>query len=98
MASWVFSPMTAARVPYPVAASTYQRTREQRGDDWVTGDEGADNLYDRRGSDYVYGNEGNDYINTKDGNRDHVRCGPGRDSFTTDKINVVRDCEVPAMI
>ena len=66
------------------------------GDDWVTGDEGDDNLYDRHGSDYVYGNGGNDYINTKDGKRDHVNCGSGRDSFTTDRIDVVRNCEVPA--
>jgi Ca2+-binding RTX toxin-like protein len=67
------------------------------GDDWETGDEGDDNLYDRHGSDYVYGNEGDDYINTKDGKRDHVNCGSGRDTFTTDGIDVVRRCEVPAI-
>ena len=67
------------------------------GDDWVTGDEGDDNLYDRHGSDYVFGNEGNDYINTQDGKRDHVNCGSGRDSFTADSVDVVRNCEVPAL-
>ena len=39
----------------------------------------------------------NDYINTKDGKRDRVWCGPGRDSFTVDRIDVVSDCEVPAI-
>jgi hypothetical protein len=60
------------------------------------GDEGDDNLHDRHGSDYVYGNGGKYYINTKDGKRDHVDCGSGGDSFATDRIDVVRNCEVPA--
>ena len=67
------------------------------GDDYMHGDDGDDNLYDRHGSGYVYGDEGNDYINTKDGKRDHVNCGPGRDSFTTDSVDIVRNCEVPAI-
>jgi Ca2+-binding RTX toxin-like protein len=67
------------------------------GDDWAAGDEGDDHLYARHGSDYAYGNEGADYINTKDGKRDHVNCGSGKDTFTTDGIDVVRNCEVPAI-
>ena len=67
------------------------------GNDYFSGDYGDDNLYDRHGSDYLYGNDGQDYINAKDGNRDHVNCGSGRDSFTADAVDVVRNCESPAL-
>jgi len=67
------------------------------GDDYVYGRDGNDNLYDRHGYDEISGGKGNDYINVKDGKRDRIWCGPGRDSFTTDSIDVVRDCEVPAL-
>jgi Ca2+-binding RTX toxin-like protein len=67
------------------------------GDDRLTGDGGDDSLYDRRGSDHIYGNGGDDHIDTRDGQRDRVNCGPGRDTFTADKIDAVRNCEVPAI-
>ena len=67
------------------------------GNDYVYGRGGYDNLYDRRGYDEISGGYGNDYINVKDGRRDRVWCGPGRDSFTTDSLDVVSDCEVPAL-
>ena len=68
------------------------------GDDYFSGDYGDDNIYDRHGSDYLCGNDGNDYINTKDGKRNHVNCGAGRHSFTTDSIDVVRNCESTALM
>ena len=53
--------------------------------------------YGTTGDDLMYGTNGNDYINFKDGKRDRVWCGPGRDSFTTDSVDVVSDCGVPAI-
>ena len=67
------------------------------GDDFVYGRDGNDSLYGRYGYDEISGGNDNDYINTKDGKRDRVWCGPGRDSFTVDKVDVVSDCEVPAI-
>lgn len=67
------------------------------GNDYVYGRGGNDNIYGKYGADHMYGGGGNDYINVKDGKRDYVDCGAGRDSFTVDKIDVVRNCEVPAI-
>ena len=67
------------------------------GNDYVYGRDGNDSLYGRYGYDEISGGKGSDYIDTKDGKRDRVWCGPGRDSFTVDKLDVVSDCEVPAI-
>ena len=67
------------------------------GDDFVYGRDGNDSLYGRYGYDEISGGKGSDYINTKDGKPDRVWCGPGRDSFTVDRVDVVSDCEVPAI-
>ena len=68
-----------------------------RGVDAVYGRDGDDNLYGRSGHDRLHGEAGNDYVNAADGQKDYVDCGPGRDSFTTDSVDVVRNCEVPAL-
>ena len=48
-----------------------------------------------RGRDRVSGGSGNDTINTRDGERDTVTCGPGRDRVRADRIDTVaRDCEI----
>jgi hypothetical protein len=39
------------------------------------------------------GGAGNDTINVRDGQRDVVNCGPGRDNVTADEVDVVRNCE-----
>ncbi len=68
-----------------------------RGNDYAYGRNGDDSLYGRSGVDHMYGGYGNDYVNVKDGSRDYVDCGPGRDSYTVDPVDVVRNCEVPAL-
>ncbi len=67
------------------------------GNDFVYGRDGDDNLYGRYGYDEISGGNGDDYINVKDGRRDRVWCGPGRDSFTVDSVDEVSGCEVPAI-
>ena len=68
-----------------------------RGNDYAYGRDGDYNLYGRSGIDHMYGGYGNDYVNVKDGSRDYVDCGPGRDSYTADPVDMVRNCEVPAL-
>jgi Ca2+-binding RTX toxin-like protein len=68
-----------------------------RGEDALWGSYGADNLYGRSGTDDLHGMGGDDYISAKDGRRELVDCGPGRDWFNTDSFDVVRNCEVPAI-
>ena len=42
---------------------------------------------------------GNDYLSARDGRRDLVDCGSGRDYwYNADSFDVVRNCEVPARI
>jgi hypothetical protein len=55
------------------------------GNDWLSG--GA-------GRDVLSGGAGNDALDAVDGARDVVRCGPGYDQVTADRLDVVsRDCE-----
>lgn len=68
-----------------------------RGADELRGGPGRDNLYGGPGRDTVLGGRGDDYVNTADGRRDFVDCGPGADSFTVDPVDVVRNCEYPAL-
>jgi Ca2+-binding RTX toxin-like protein len=68
------------------------------GNDFVYGRDEDDNLYGRYGYDEMSDGNGDDYINVKGGKRDRVWCSPGRDSFTSYEIYVVRDCEVPAIL
>ena len=51
----------------------------------------------RSGYDEISGGNGDNYLNVEDGKRDRVWCGPGRDSFTVDSIDVVSGREVPAI-
>jgi hypothetical protein len=41
----------------------------------------------------VFGGAGNDTIQAKDGARDTIDCGPGKDSVAADKTDVVKRCE-----
>ncbi len=61
------------------------------------GTDGHDVLFGTHSADEIYGHGGDDYISAKDGRRDLVDCGPGRDWFNTDSFDVVRNCEVPAI-
>jgi Tol biopolymer transport system component len=65
-----------------------------RGDDQLWGDAGGDFLRGGPGVDQFYAGYGNDVIDARDGVRDHVYCGEGKDIVKADLRDVVSDCEV----
>jgi Ca2+-binding RTX toxin-like protein len=74
----------------------------EAGNDRVTGSAGNDRLStgagnDRivagTGRDVVIAGSGNDLIDVRDGARDVVSCGPGRDTVVRDRRDVLRNCE-----
>jgi TolB protein len=64
------------------------------GDDQLWGDAGGDFLRGGPGVDQFYAGYGNDVIDARDGARDHVYCGEGKDIVKADLRDVVSDCEV----
>lgn len=65
-----------------------------RGNDVLIGGLGADLIVGGLGTDRIYGGPGNDRLNSRDGVRDFVYCGPGRDVVIKDRFDVLsRDCE-----
>jgi Ca2+-binding RTX toxin-like protein len=66
-----------------------------RGNDRINGREGNDRLVGGPGKDTILGGAGNDVILARDGERDVVDCGAGKDSVTADRKDVVsRNCEL----
>jgi serine protease AprX len=65
-----------------------------KGNDKIDGGSGNDRITGGPGRDTINAGTGNDVVNARDRERDVVDCGPGRDSATVDKIDVVRNCEV----
>ncbi len=64
------------------------------GDDTLYGGAGKDEIYGGPGEDDVLGGAGDDFIETKDAAVDRVSCGPGNDSTSVDKEDLVSpDCE-----
>jgi Ca2+-binding RTX toxin-like protein len=73
------------------------------GEDALYGSAGGDTLYGGAGKDEVYAGEGgdvvlagagDDFIEAKDGAVDRVGCGPGDDSISADREDLVSpDCE-----
>jgi Ca2+-binding RTX toxin-like protein len=64
------------------------------GNDVIAGEGGRDVLTGGPGADNLSGGPGDDVVNARDGRRDRVSCGAGRDRVTADKADVVsRDCE-----
>ncbi len=64
------------------------------GDDGLSGGAGGDELYGGPGQDVLYGGAGDDFLEAKDGGRDYVDCGTGRDAASVDPEDLVsRDCE-----
>lgn len=63
------------------------------GGDVLSGGPGADLLIGGASADVVRGGVGNDRILARDGVRDRVSCGPGRDIAVLDAKDVVRGCE-----
>ncbi len=64
------------------------------GDDALYGGAGDDEIYGGPGEDDVLGGAGDDFIEAKDGSTDRVGCGPGTDSVSVDRGDLVYpDCE-----
>ena len=64
-----------------------------RGNGVLNGGPGNDRIYGGRGNDRVNGGPGNDTIHARDGHREMIYCGPGRDVAFVDLVDVVRACE-----
>ena len=70
------------------------RLNGKAGEDCVKGGNGRDRVAGGKGADKLGGGGGNDRIKARDGERDRVRCGPGRDRVTADRADrVSRRCE-----
>lgn len=65
------------------------------GSDVVAGGLGNDVLRGGTGRDRLYGNAGNDVIRSRDGRRDVVNCGRGRDRAIADRGDRLVGCELP---
>ena len=63
------------------------------GDDCIKGSKGNDRLSGGKDKDRVRGGDGNDKVKVRDGDRDRVNCGKGKDVVTADKKDKVRGCE-----
>jgi hypothetical protein len=64
------------------------------GNDWLRGLGGDDLLDGGRGQDRVSGGPGNDLVRARDGARDRVYCGAGRDRVIADALDrPYKDCE-----
>ena len=85
------------------AGSSNDRAAGDQGNDRVSGNSGNDTLFgnsgrDRliggSGSDRISGGSGNDSVSARDGRRDRINCGAGRDRVVADRRDVVsRNCE-----
>ncbi len=64
-----------------------------RGDDLVAGRNHRDRLKGGPGHDLIKGGSGSDRINSRDGERDVVNCGGGRDAAAVDRRDEVKGCE-----
>ena len=65
------------------------------GDDCLTGGAGNDTLRGDAGTDRFDGGAGNDTINSRDGHRETVGCGTGRqDRVTADRVDRLVGCEL----
>ena len=64
------------------------------GNDILNGGAGNDTLIGGAGADSFFGGPGNDTVRARDGKKDTIACGTGRDVVYADRIDrVVRDCE-----
>lgn len=69
------------------------------GDDRIFGLAGDDMIAGGYGSDRLWGGPGNDLLLARDGERDVVVCGPGRDDVAlVDEFDVVSGCETLRLV
>jgi Ca2+-binding RTX toxin-like protein len=65
------------------------------GNDVLDGGSGNDTIVGGPGHDLLLGGRGSDVLSARDGQRDRIRCGPGRDRVIADRLDLVaRDCEL----
>jgi hypothetical protein len=70
------------------------RLNGRGGNDRLFGGPGRDSLTGGTGRDLLDAGPGNDRVAARDGTRDTVRCGPGRDTVVADRRDIVsRNCE-----
>ena len=93
-------PAAAVTVVGTNAAETIYGTARA---DTIDGRGGSDKIFAFAGNDVVTGGVGADRIETgfgndrvlvRDGRKDTVWCGPGKDTVIADRIDAVRDCEI----
>lgn len=83
-----------ARADVLVGTARNDRLFGRGGADVLRGLGGADRLDGGPGADRLDAGAGNDTILAKDGTRDRVSCGAGRDAVTADRKDVLAGCEV----
>jgi Ca2+-binding RTX toxin-like protein len=64
------------------------------GNDRLNGGPGADRLVGGAGTNAYDAGPGADTVDARNGKRELVRCGSGRDTARVDRSDRVRDCEV----
>jgi Ca2+-binding RTX toxin-like protein len=75
------------------AGSGDDRAYGRSGDDGVSGNAGDDRVDGGGGNDRLFGRGGNDLVDARDGQRDVVYCGTGRDTVRADREDLLRGCE-----
>jgi len=100
------APPAAARLTTTVRTGTSRRDvlrgtegkdmlRGLGGDDRLYGLGGDDVLFAGRGRDRMFGGPGTDVMYTRDGSRDTITCGAGRNLVYADRADrIARDCEL----
>jgi hypothetical protein len=68
--------------------------RGGNGADCLRGGKGNDFLEGGKGKDRIGGGPGDDRIASRDGKRDQVDCGPGRDTVVADRSDSPKGCEI----
>jgi Ca2+-binding RTX toxin-like protein len=77
-----------------VAGDTWSSLDGGVGNDRLLDGAGGDFLAGGPGADTISGGGGDDVVKARDGFRDRIRCGGGRDFVLADRQDVVaRDCE-----
>jgi hypothetical protein len=64
------------------------------GNDTLDGGAGNDKLIGGSGNNKLVGGAGNDTINARNGKKDTVQCGKGRDTVKADRLDKLSGCEV----
>ena len=76
-----------------VGASGDDRIKADAGDDKINAGNGNDDITPGPGNDIANGQGGDDTISARDGARDTIDCGAGRDKVTADRTDAVKNCE-----